>query len=76
MLDLREAPQPACLSTEELQIAALVGQGFWDSQIADRLAIEEAEAAERLRATMAKLGIEERLDFWIYAKLRISRTTA
>ena len=76
MLDLREAPQPACLSTEELQIAALVGQGFWDSQIADRLAIEEAEAAERLRATMAKLGIEGRLDFWIYAKLRISRTAA
>lgn len=76
MLDLREAPQPSCLSTEELQIAALVGQGFWDSQIADRLAIEEAEAAERLRATMAKLGIEERLDFWIYAKLRISRTAA
>lgn len=76
MLDLREAPQPSCLSTEELQIAALVGQGFWDSQIADRLAIEEAEAAERLRATMAKLGIEERLDFWIYAKLQISRTAA
>ena len=76
MLDLREAPQPACLSTEELKIAALVGQGFWDSQIADRLAIQEAEATERLRATMAKLGIEERLDFWIYAKLRIPRTAA
>jgi hypothetical protein len=40
------------------------------------LAIEEAEAAERLRATMAKLRIEERLDSWIYAKLRISRTAA
>lgn len=76
MLDLREAPQPACLSTEELQIAALVGQGFWDSQIADRLAIEEAEATERLRATMAKLGIEGRLDFWIYAKLWIPQTAA
>ena len=76
MLDLREAPQPACLSTEDLQIAALVGEGFWDSQIADRLSIKEAEAAERLRATMVKLGIEGRLDFWIYSKLRISRAAA
>jgi DNA-binding NarL/FixJ family response regulator len=71
MLDLREAPQPACLTDEELQVAALVGQGYWGSQIANQLSIEECHVAERLSGAMAKLGIQGRLDLWMYAKLRI-----
>jgi DNA-binding NarL/FixJ family response regulator len=74
MLDLREAPHPACLTIEELQVAALVGQGYWGMQIADHLSIEERDVAERLSGAMAKLGIQGRLDLWMYAKLRIPVT--
>jgi DNA-binding NarL/FixJ family response regulator len=73
MLDLREAPQLACLSAEEHQVAALVGQGLWVSQIADQLSIAEADAIEHVTTAMEKLGIEGRLDFWIYAKLRLAQ---
>ena len=71
MLDLREAPQPTCLTSEELQVAVLAGQGYWDSQIANQLSIEERDVAERLRGAMFKLGIRGRLDLCVYAKLRI-----
>jgi DNA-binding NarL/FixJ family response regulator len=76
MLDLREAPQPACLTDEELQVAALVGQGYWGAQIADQLSIEEHDVAERLDGAMAKLGVQGRLDLWMYAKLRIPMTVS
>jgi DNA-binding NarL/FixJ family response regulator len=76
MLDLRQAPQPACLTDEEFEVAALVGQGYWGPQIADQLSIEERDVAELLSGAMAKLGIQGRLDLWMYAKLRISATVS
>ena len=76
MLDLREAPQPTCLTNEEFEVAALVGQGYWGSQIANQLSIEECDVAERLTGAMNKLGIRGRLDLWMYAKLRIPLTVS
>lgn len=76
MLDLREAPEPACLTSEEFEVAALVGQGYWGRQIAHRLSIEERDVAERLSGAMTKLGIQGRLDLWMYAKLRIPLTAS
>jgi DNA-binding NarL/FixJ family response regulator len=64
------------LTNEELQVAALVGQGYWGSQIGSRLSIEEGDVAERLSGAMTKLGIRGRLDLWMYAKLRIPLTVS
>ena len=76
MLDLREAPEPACLTHEEFEVAALVGQGYWGRHIAHRLSIEEHDVAQRLSGAMTKLGIQGRLDLWMYARLRIPLTAA
>lgn len=71
MLDLREAPQPTCLTAEELRVAALVGQGYWGVQLADLLALEEEDVAQHLSAALEKLGLSRRLDLQVYATLRI-----
>ena len=76
MLDLRKAPEPACLTREEFEVATLVGQGYWGGQIANRLSIEERDVAKRLNGAMAKLGIQGRRDLWMYAQLRIPLTAS
>ena len=72
MLDLRQAPPSDCLSDEETSVAALVGQGLWSHEIGELVSLSEEAVDERIAAAMAKLGIEDRLDFRLYAKLRIT----
>lgn len=72
MLDLRQAPPSDCLSDEETSVGTLVGQGLWSHEIAEQLSLSEEAVEESIASAMSKLGVDDRLDFRLYAKLRIT----
>jgi two-component system, NarL family, nitrate/nitrite response regulator NarL len=63
----REAVKIATLTAGERQIIRLVGEGFKNKQIAQRLRISVTMVGRDLRAIIRKLGVAERLDLILYA---------
>lgn len=65
--ELLEVSKIATLTKLERELIALIGGGFKDRQIADRLLISEEEMAEELTSIFDKLGVSNRLELVIYA---------
>jgi len=53
----------AGLTPRERQVAALVGEGLRNKQVAARLAISEITVRHHLTAVYAKLGVQDRVEF-------------
>jgi two-component system, NarL family, nitrate/nitrite response regulator NarL len=62
-----EALKIATLTAREREVIALVGQGYRNRQIAERLFIAEATVRHHLTSIFAKLGVTDRLALVIYA---------
>jgi len=62
-----EAEKIALLSPREREVIALIGEGFKNKQIADRLSISEATARHHLTSIFAKLDVSDRLELIIFA---------
>jgi two-component system nitrate/nitrite response regulator NarL len=56
----------ATLTPREREVIALVGQGYRNRQMADRLCIAEATVRHHLTSIFAKLGVTDRLELVIY----------
>jgi DNA-binding NarL/FixJ family response regulator len=53
---------PAGLTARQLEVLALVGEGFTNSEIADRLVVSQRTAEHHVAAVLAKLGVSNRRD--------------
>lgn len=62
-----EALKIAMLTPREREVSALVGQGYRNRQVADRLCIDEPTVRHHLTSIFAKLGVADRLELVIYA---------
>jgi two-component system, NarL family, nitrate/nitrite response regulator NarL len=62
-----EALKIAALTPREREVIVLVGQGYKNRQIANRLFIAEATVRHHLTSIFAKLGVADRLELVIYA---------
>lgn len=72
-----EALKITMLTAREREIIALVGQGYRNRHVADRLCIAEAEVRHHLTWIFTKLGVTDRLELVIYAYRRgLTRLTA
>jgi ATP/maltotriose-dependent transcriptional regulator MalT len=58
------------LSRRRLEVAALIGRGFTNRQIADELVITEGTAANHVKAILASLGFESRVQVAVWATER------
>jgi NarL family two-component system response regulator LiaR len=63
----RGAPAVASLTTRELEVIRLVGQGKSNREIADGLVISEKTAKTHVSNILGKLGLEDRTQMAIYA---------
>ncbi len=55
------------LSPRERQLVELVGKGFKNKQIAEQMSISEVTVRHHLTSIFAKLGVEDRLELFIFA---------
>jgi DNA-binding NarL/FixJ family response regulator len=62
-----EALKIATLTAREREVITLVGQGFRNRHVADRLYIAEATVRHHLTSIFTKLGVTDRLELVIYA---------
>jgi two-component system nitrate/nitrite response regulator NarL len=62
-----ESLKIATLTRREREVIVLVGQGYRNQQVADRLCIAEATVRHHLTSIFAKLGVTDRLELVIYA---------
>jgi two-component system, NarL family, nitrate/nitrite response regulator NarL len=62
-----EVLKMATLTPREREVIALVGQGYKNRQVANRLCIAEATVRHHLTSIFAKLGVADRLELVIYA---------
>src|SRR5262249_19057178 len=62
-----EALKIATLTAREREIITLVGQGYRNRHVADRLCIAEATVRHHLTSIFAKLQVTDRLELVIYA---------
>jgi DNA-binding NarL/FixJ family response regulator len=53
---------PAGLTARQLEVLALIGEGFTNSEIADRLVVSQRTAEHHVAAVLAKLGVSNRRD--------------
>jgi DNA-binding NarL/FixJ family response regulator len=62
-----EADKIIRLTEREREIAALIGEGLKNKQIANRLFISETTVRHHLMSVFDKLGVTDRLELIIYA---------
>jgi two-component system nitrate/nitrite response regulator NarL len=62
-----EAAKIAKLTEREREVAALIGEGLKNKQIANRLFISETTVRHHLTSVFDKLGVTDRLELIIYA---------
>ena len=62
-----EAAKVSKLTEREREIAALIGEGLKNKQIANRLFISETTVRHHLTSVFDKLGVTDRLELIIYA---------
>ncbi len=62
-----EATKITKLTEREREIAALIGEGLKNKQIANRLFISETTVRHHLTSVFDKLGVTDRLELIIYA---------
>jgi DNA-binding NarL/FixJ family response regulator len=55
------------LSPRQLEVAALIARGLTNRQIADELVITEGTAANHVKAILASLGLESRVQVAVWA---------
>ena len=67
---------PRWLARQELEIVALVTQGFTDREIAEMLFLSEPAVASRLVSIFEKLRVSDRLELALYATARSWTATA
>jgi DNA-binding NarL/FixJ family response regulator len=53
---------PAGLTARQLEVLALIAEGFTNAEIADRLVVSQRTAEHHVAAVLAKLGIATRRD--------------
>jgi DNA-binding CsgD family transcriptional regulator/tetratricopeptide (TPR) repeat protein len=53
---------PAGLTARQLEVLALIGEGFTNSEIADRLVVSQRTAEHHVAAVLTKLGVSNRRD--------------
>jgi non-specific serine/threonine protein kinase len=58
------------LSPRQLEVAALIGRGFTNRQIGEELVITEGTAANHVKAILASLGYESRVQIAVWATER------
>ncbi len=73
MIDFNRMPLSE-LTPEEIAATYFVGQGFWGPQLAEQLSMPPEEADRLVDSTMSKLGVDGRLDLWIYAKAALAES--
>lgn len=61
------AARMATLSERERDVMALIGQGFKNKQISERLSITETTVRHHLTSIFVKLGVESRIELVIFA---------
>lgn len=71
MLDLREAPDPRCLTPRERVIVALFGEGLHPRRIAEMLSVEHRTLSRSLRTIHRKIGVSDGLGLTLYARYRL-----
>jgi DNA-binding NarL/FixJ family response regulator len=64
---LRADPGDPPLSPRQLEVAALIARGFTNRQIADELVITEGTAANHVKAILASLGLQSRVQVAVWA---------
>jgi len=62
-----EAEKIATLSPREREIISLIGEGFKNQQIAEKLFLSETTVRHHLTSIFSKLGVSDRLELIIYA---------
>ena len=62
-----EAEKIAALTNREKEVVALVGEGFKNKEIADRLFISDTTVRHHLTSIFDKLGVSDRVELLIYA---------
>ena len=62
-----DAPRVGRLTLRELQLITVVGQGFGNSEIAERLRISEATVRNHLTSIFRKLELHSRIELVMYA---------
>ena len=62
-----EASKISRLTTREREVVALIVEGLYNKQIAQRLSISETTVSHHLTSIFAKLGLANRFDLVIYA---------
>jgi len=65
--DQPEDDKTAQLTSRELEVIALVGEGLKNKQIAGRLCISETTVRHHLTAILRKLAVSDRMELLIYA---------
>ena len=65
--EMFELSKIAALTPQERALIDLIGGGYKDRHIADRLFIEERDLGELLSSIFEKLGVSNRLELVIYA---------
>ena len=65
--EMYELSKIAGLTSEERALIDLIGGGYKDRHIADRLFLEEKDLDELLSSIFDKLGVSNRLELVIYA---------
>lgn len=72
MVDTTHTPGASSLTAREREIVALVGQGYWSWQIAERLKVQEDLIIEDVQTILRKLGLRNRRQLWEYATSRLA----
>jgi DNA-binding NarL/FixJ family response regulator len=72
--------EPESLTTRELEVVKMIGEGLKNKKIAERMHISEATVRHHLSSIYGKVGVEDRLNLVIYAYekglVSLSGTTA
>jgi DNA-binding NarL/FixJ family response regulator len=61
------AARSAALTAREREVTALIAEGLYNKQIAERLSISEATVSHHLTSIFRKLGLANRFDLVVYA---------